>query len=100
MTTPPPLVQWTVTMQAGGVQLNQSILAGDYTAADALNFANQIRTEALKGAAAHAVGAWLISHGIAPAKALECVQDLVDRPAGSPALLQALAPITNPQETT
>lgn len=99
MTTPPPLVQWKVTMQAGGVQLNQSIAAGDYTAADAMAFATQILTEAKKGAAAHAVGAWLMSHGIAPAKALECVSDLVERPTGTPALMQALAPITNPQET-
>lgn len=96
MTTPTPLVQWKVTLQSGGVQLNSQIAAGYYSAADAMNFANLILAEAKKGAAAHTVGAWLIQHGIDPAKALECVQDLVSRPSGSPALMQALDPIVNP----
>lgn len=97
MTTPPPLVEWNVNLQTGGITLNQTIQAGNYTSSAAMDFANQILTEARKGAAAHAVGSWLISHGIPAAKALECVRDLVERPAGSPALMQALAPITDPQ---
>lgn len=100
MTTPEPLAKWTVNQQTGGVILNQTIAAGTYTAAQAMDLGQQLITEAKKGRDAHSVGMWLKSHGVAPAKALECVQDLVDRPAGSPALLQALAPITNPQETT
>lgn len=96
MTTPPPLVQWKVTLQAGGIQLNNSIPAGDYTAADALSFANQIRTEALKGAAAHTVGTWLLSHGVPQEQVVAAINDLVARHSGSPALLQALDPIINP----
>jgi hypothetical protein len=98
MTNPTPIAQWKVTLQAGGIQLNQDILAGDYTAADALAFANVIVAEAKKGAAAHAVGTWLLSHGVAQAKVLACINDLVSRAAGSPALLAALAPVTDPQE--
>ncbi len=96
MTTPPPLVQWKVTLQAGGITLNSSIPAGDYGASEALDFANQIRTEALKGAAAHAVGTWLLTHGVTQEQALACINDLVARHAGSPVLLAALDPIINP----
>lgn len=96
MTNPSSLVTWKVTLEAGGVTLHSSISAGDYTASDALNFANQIRTEALKGAAAHAVGTWLLSHGIEQEKVLAAINDLVARHSGSPVLLQALDPIINP----
>lgn len=96
MTEPTPLVKWKVGMQAGGVQLNQTIQAGDYSAADALSFANQIAAEAKKGAAAHAVGSWLLSHGIAQDKVLAAINDLVSRQAGTPALMHALAPIIDP----